>query len=380
MPLNDTLDRLAAFEPTDLPVISLYLNTQADGHGRDNFDSFVRKEFKARAQTFPLRSPARISFDTDTERINTYLENIRPSANGVVIFACAGANDYFETVELDAPVEEHRLYVYHQPHLYPLAHLDDKYPRYAALIADTNAARLYVFGVGEKLDEDSVRNTNVNKTRLGGWSQARYQRHVENYHLHYAKEVVDTLDKAVRQDDIKYIIIAGDEVILPVLQEQFPPHLSEKVIDALRLDITTPEHEVARRTLETLRESDAKTDVEKVERLMDEYRADNLAVVGAQDTLAALANGQVDELFVSATLEEIHAGAEEVKNLLIPDLTAEQIESLMNPDGESNTLIIKVADELVTRARQTGASVTFIEDPALLADVGGVGAMLRYRF
>jgi peptide subunit release factor 1 (eRF1) len=37
------------------------------------------------------------------------------------------------------------------------------------------------------------------------------------------------------------------------------------------------------------------------------------------------------------------------------------------------------ADLLVTRARRTGARVTFIEDPALLAPVGGVGALLRYR-
>jgi peptide subunit release factor 1 (eRF1) len=38
-----------------------------------------------------------------------------------------------------------------------------------------------------------------------------------------------------------------------------------------------------------------------------------------------------------------------------------------------------MADELVTRARQTGAEVIIIEDAALLADVGGVGGLLRYR-
>ncbi len=376
MPLNEMLDKLAAFEPVDLPVISLYLNMQADSHGRDNFDSFVRKEFKAKLQTFPLRSPARISFDIDTERINTYLENIRPSANGVAIFACANADDFFETVELDAPIEEHRLYVYHQPHLYPLARISDQYPRYAALIADTNAARIYVFGIGERLDKERVRNTNVNKTQLGGWSQARYQRHIENYHLHHAKEVVDTLDRVVSDEDINHIIVAGDEVILPVLQEQFPPHLSEKVIDILRLDITTPEHIVAKRTLEALREYDVKTDVERVERFMDEYRAGGLAVVGAHDTLAALGNGQVDELYVSASIEEIHAGGEEIGKHLLPYLPEEVA---TGGAGENQTLIVKVADELITRARQTGAGITFIEDTALLADIGGIGATLRYR-
>ena len=33
MPLEHFVDRLAAFEPQDLPVVSLYLNAQADEHG-----------------------------------------------------------------------------------------------------------------------------------------------------------------------------------------------------------------------------------------------------------------------------------------------------------------------------------------------------------
>ena len=33
----------------------------------------------------------------------------------------------------------------------------------------------------------------------------------------------------------------------------------------------------------------------------------------------------------------------------------------------------------MTRALQTEASITFIENPALLADFGGIGATLRYQ-
>ena len=39
-----------------------------------------------------------------------------------------------------------------------------------------------------------------------------------------------------------------------------------------------------------------------------------------------------------------------------------------------------IADELVARARQTNADVTFVEDAARLAAYGGVGAKLRFRF
>jgi peptide subunit release factor 1 (eRF1) len=112
MSLHQLLDQLAAFIPTTLPVLSLYLNAQADQHGRDSFASFVRKELPARAKTYPLRSPARDSIDRDSERIQKYLqEEVQPSTNGIAIFACAGAEEFFEAVQLDVPITEHELYV-----------------------------------------------------------------------------------------------------------------------------------------------------------------------------------------------------------------------------------------------------------------------------
>ncbi len=51
----------------------------------------------------------------------------------------------------------------------------------------------------------------------------------------------------------------------------------------------------------------------------------------------------------------------------------------MADNGNDATHKVKVSDELVTRATQTGAGVTFIEDAALLADIEGIGATLRYK-
>ena len=136
----------------------MYLNAQSDQHGRDSFASFVRKELSARAKTYQLRSPARESFDRDAERIKKYLhDEVQPSTNGLAIFACAGVEEFFEAVQLEAPITEHQLYVDHQPHLYPLARVLDQYQRYAVLLADTNAARLFVFGTGERLKQKKYR-------------------------------------------------------------------------------------------------------------------------------------------------------------------------------------------------------------------------------
>jgi peptide chain release factor subunit 1 len=372
--LTELVELLSIFDPIGLPVISLYLNAQPDEHGHDNYHAFVRNELRDRASTFPSGSPERQSFDKDVERITTYLDDeVRPSANGIAIFACAGAGDFFEAVQLDAPIENNRLFIYEQPHLYPLARLIDQYPRYAVLVANTNSARIFVFGRGAKLDSEEIKNRKTNRTKVGGWSQMRYQRHLANYHLHHAKEVVEILERVVQDERAEHVILAGDEVIIPLLREQMPAQLAEKVIDIVSLDINAPEHEIFQTSMESLREHDSQTDAEKVGRLLDEYRGNGLAVVGVAKTLAALLNGQADDLLISAAPGEIKYDEAKVKELLAAYIVA---------DGEAGIDISEprlIADELVKRAQASAATITFIEDVSLLADVGGVGATLRYR-
>ena len=366
--LLDDLDELAAFEPNGFPFISLYLNLQPDQHGRDHFMPFVRKEFTERAKSFTKDSLELASFKLAATRIMSYLRNeVRPSANGVAIFACAGADVYFKTVQLDAPIQQHRLHISERPHLYPLARVIDQHPRYVALLADTNTARLFVFDLGKVLRSKEMHNPKLSRTQVGGWSQMRYQRHVDNYHLHHAKEVVEMLDRVVRDEAAEYIILAGDEVIIPLLREHLPVHLEAKVIDILRLDIRTPEHEVLKETMEVLREHNLQSDAEKVRHLLDQYRAGGLAVVGFRETARTLEQGQVDELLLSASARDIRDDAGIFETVVTDRSVSSRAPHLL------------AADLLVTRARNTGARVTFIEDSALLADVGGVGALLRYQ-
>src|SRR5262245_58833101 len=157
-PLRDQLDRLAAFEPTDLPVLSLYLNMASDQHGKTHYDTFLRKAFPERART--LTGRARKSFERDVERITAYLaKQGNPSLNGLAIFACAGRDDFFHAVQLDVPLDNHGLYIASVPHLFPLARLNDQNPRYAALLLDTNSARVFVFGLGSIQGREQVTGT-----------------------------------------------------------------------------------------------------------------------------------------------------------------------------------------------------------------------------
>jgi peptide subunit release factor 1 (eRF1) len=373
--IEEPLARLVAFEPTTLPVLSVYLNTQPDQHGRaPETGPYLQREFKALARTWAPGSPERQSFDRDVERITAYAaDKIESAANGAAIFACWGAEEFFEAVQLTAPVSENRVYAYNQPHLYHLALLDEQYPRYAAVLTDSNTARIFVFGLGQVIDSDKVKGDKVHRVKVGGWSQARYQRRVGNAHQQHAKEVMERLAEIVREDHVSHIILAGDSVVMPSLQAEIPQEMAS-MVEVMKLDIHSSDQDVLTATLHKLQEDEAKSAVEKVDRLMQQYRARGLAVVGPQETLEALANGQVEELLISSTLELSHPQPEAVEAILAPEL----------PDSAGGTESdqprqASLPDLLVTKAKQTNAEVSFLEDPALLESVGGVGAFLRWR-
>jgi peptide subunit release factor 1 (eRF1) len=135
--------------------------------------------------------------------------------------------------------------------------------------------------------------------------------------------------------------------------DQLPKHLAEKIVDVVALDIRTPEHQVLAETLGVLRAQDALTDGEQVEAMLGAWRAGGLGVAGTLATKRALEMGQVEELVITAVPALLKAAS---------------------PEGAD-----ALANELVTLAQQTGARIRFIEDPSLLAEAGGAGALLRFR-
>jgi peptide subunit release factor 1 (eRF1) len=342
-PLREQLDRLAAIEPSEHEIISLYLDMRPDQNGqRSHIETFLRTRVDELART----ERGREGFDKATERISQYIAEQAPkSARGLAIFTST-TGDLCEAIPIDVPIEHSSMHVDAVPHLYPLARVNDQYPRYAALLVDTNSADLYVFALGSKRRRESIQNEKTRRTSMGGWSQARYQRRANNFHKQHMKEVVELLDKVVSEEHLNHIVIACDEVAKPFLMAQLPKHLADKVIDVVSVDVKSmPEHELLRETMDALRQADARTDAEQVQRMLDAWRAGGLAVTGLQATLRALDMRQVEELVIAARPDQVKGSA----------------------------------DELVTKAQQNSARIRFIEDDTLLADVGGVGALLRFK-
>jgi peptide subunit release factor 1 (eRF1) len=85
--------------------------------------------------------------------------------------------------------------------------------------------------------------------------------------------------------------------------------------------------------------------------------------VGVEDTLKAFELGQVDELLITGMPDALDAGASADATRAPADRTPEE----------------RAADALIAQARQTSARIRFVQDPALLAAVGGAAAFLRFK-
>ena len=368
------LRKLAEVEPADFPFISVYLNAEPNQHGRDDFNVFLKKQLSEHLDKYEEETPERDSFERDAEKINEYMKKIDASANGVAIYACSGADDFFQTIEFSVPFENDRFFVFDRPHLFPLARLIEQNPMYAVLLADTNSAQIYVYQRGRALEKEEIESPKTNRTEVGGWSQMRYQRHIDNLHMHHAKDVLEELDKIVREDKIKQIILAGNEdVIIPILKENLTKELEEKVIGTLRLDVNTPEKELFGQAEQLIHQNDTLEDKKKIEQFNDQNYDDGLGVAGVEKTLAALENGQVQELYLSANFNEIEYHIDTVKKILKDYAPGEDGEM---PNAHEPRLI---ADLLVRQAIESADNIRFIEDANLLEKFGGVAALLRYR-
>jgi peptide subunit release factor 1 (eRF1) len=185
-------------------------------------------------------------------------------------------------------------------------------------------------------------------------------------------------------EGIHRVILAGDANVLPLLREQLPKPLAEMIVEEMTIASDAQQDTVIRKTLAAMRELDARTDREVVDAAVGAYRSGGLGVVGPDATLLALTNGQVDELLITASLASIAGlqGGRAAEMAMANDAAIAEPAVEPSAAGEpanADMGVVRLADELVRKAQQTGARVQFIEDAALLEPYGGVAATLRFR-
>ena len=387
MKITKLIEKLGSMEPDGTPFFSIYLNAEAGQNGRDTFPIWLKKPLSDEEQKYKDDEGDLATFNEVAERIRGFVENeVDPSANGIAIFTKMGG-DYFEVVQLDVAFPESKFFSLDRPHIFPLARAVNENPRYAVLWADKNKADIYVFGGETRIRSDvevdskveSIQNEVTQAAQAGGWSQQRFARRREKFHLEHAKEVVAELDEAMKKYNVQHLLICGDEeTILPVIKPELSKEMEGKLIGTFSMSQYDSEDEIREKSLEVVNIEMATLQQQKIEQLNDAAKSSaKMGTLGVADTLRALANGQVEELILASNIDTFDYSKKKVKKILKEyepgdDTAPADVASAIADAAQ-------IADQLIVRAINTAARITFIKDESMLEEAGGVGAILRFN-
>jgi len=380
--MHQLLVDLLALEPSDLPFLSLYLDTRPGETGRvqgrrqRNAFKWLKRRHSEVSGGLPTRGPARDSLERDVERILRFLEeSLEPATRGVALFACDGRG-VFRHHQFHVPFEN-ELYVDEVPHIYPLARLLDGHEACAAVLADSENARIYTVALGRAVRQADLHHELERPPEVPafGATQLRYQRYLEGQVQHHLKSVAEQLERIVASERLGRVVVSGSDTIAAELVRMLPKSLQEKVVDRLHLDPSRPENEVLRATMGILERKDAEDRARKVEWLSKEDLSDGLGALGLGRTLRALNEGNVDQLLLSNAFRMTGYLCDGCDQLL--DFPSD--EGACRYCGGTLRRLDDLREPMVARAERQGARIDVIEGHPLLAGPGGVGAILRYR-
>ena len=150
------------------------------------------------------------------------------------------------------------------------------------------------------------------------------------------------------------------------------------------MNVNSPLEQLIGSSLDALRRAHTESEREKVDAAVGGFRSGGLGVIGPEDTLHALVKGQVDELLIASSLRSLQPVGARDASTAADSLEAVLTEPVLEPiaagePADADAEMVRLADELVTKATQTSAKITFIENAELLADYGGVAAILRFK-
>jgi peptide chain release factor subunit 1 len=221
----EQLRELAAFRAENGCAISLYVNldpseapTAADVETRVN-SQLSAAERLADERKDSMTHDQRAGLKADLERVRQWFDDgfdRQGGVHGIAVFA-ASLDNYWNALSLQTPVTDN---VKIAGELY-LAPLTEHVGRDGALVAFVGRERGQVYRLqGGALVEIADESDEVpGRHDQGGWSQARYERHIENIVGQHLRDVAATLERLVRRLRGVPVVLVGAEEIRSELDE-----------------------------------------------------------------------------------------------------------------------------------------------------------------
>lgn len=298
---TDTLRGLAGFRAATGCAISIYLDldpsaTPTIPDAQTRFNAVLSEAEKAAEARSGGGRDCRLAVRDDLARIREWWKDEfdRDGARGLAVFA-SSADGYFRAIPLSESAGD-SVHVGPSLHLTPLAGMLD---RDGALVAVVSRERgtIYRLAGGRLRELADESEEQPGRHDQGGWSQARYQRHIENLVQQHLKSVGGTLDEHARGRGPRIVIVGPEE-----MRSDFESALSSEARAAIVGWTTAEAHAGPRELLDAVRplldEARARADREALARFEELRGRGERTATGWKQVLDAASDARADVLLV----------------------------------------------------------------------------------
>ncbi len=373
----DSLRDLAGFRAQNGCAISLYLDldpsdtpTAATADTRVNalIDEIERSDASKRPD---LTHEQREGLRRDRERVREYFENEfdRDGTLGLAVF-CASLDNLWAALPLSASVPD-AVKVNRSLYLAPLVSLVGRGEGALVVFVGRERGDVYRLRAGRLEEIVEQHDETPGRHDQGGWSQARYQRHIEKLVHDHLKEVAEHVDGQVRRLRGPRLIVVASEETRPEFESELSNDARKAIIGWTSAEAHATPAELLELVEPLLESWRGEQETEAVERWKEEAGRNARASSGWGPTLEAASDGRVDLLLFQEGADreawECPAcGRLEIEGGACP-LDGTQLEH--REDG---------LDLAVHQTLAHGGTVWAIRQRQDLEPVEGIGALLRF--
>lgn len=361
----NTVERLARLDTHGQPVLSLYIDLDPS--------RFPTPDTRASQLGSLLDAARRQSAAEEADRVEAWLSSdprITRGALGLAIFSAQGGH-LLEAVRLTEPVEPLAI-VDSIPWLEPLAERISP-GTWGVAIVSRRGARLLRGGPGGWAEFSAITDELHRRHAQGGWSQARFQRGIDEQVAAHVRGVADRLLRTHRRSPFDHLVVACAGELRPMIEHDLDNELKGVLVGIVHRDLEHASFEQIADTVAPLIErAEREREGELVARIEEGLGTGGPAAAGLDEVLSTLEEQRVAVLLVSQR-ESLRAGVCPTCGRLSTN------GGRTCPLDGSPLAPVDAIEQAVDEAGRQAAEVVVVRDHhEWLRQHGGIAALLRW--
>ena len=375
----EKLRELADLKPDNARVLSLFLNlaptefASPAARGAE-VRSLIDQANRLVKDEDGIGHDEAMALRDDVERADKYFNNGDfdvKGAHGLAVYLAGPAN-LFEIVKLPRPVATN-VVVDDSPYIEPIADLGSR-ARWGVLLVSRKNGRI-LRGTSDGLREiDQLWEDTHSQHDQGGWSQARYQRSVEEEKNSHVRAVCDVLFEHHKRAPFDCLLVGCNEELYPDVQGALHNYLKEILVGRFDVDVeNTTSETVFDAAKPVIEEHESRRERDALDRLVEGVNAGGRGVAGLESTLEALNEQRVGKLLVNYGFNEAGTQCPQCGSLFAAGVAKCPADETPTEQRDG------ITESMIERALAQSAEVHVVryhgDD---IEPLGGVGAVLRF--